>query len=371
MDIGEGRSYVFRDDMVLPTQAYVDAVLARMEEYTLAGATSVQLMVEQRVPIDHLTGETDASGTADAVIVVLWADGTALVDVGDLKFGRGVEVSAIENKQLQLYALGTIKMLDAVTEFDRVRMTIYQPRVSDKPSDWEITLDELMAFGETVKIAAALSLQVYDFEQAELTPHLRPSVDACRWCKRKADCPAIDRAVLDATGAEDFTDFPDDAADALQLSLDYQSDLLSQKMAACDLIETWIKAVRAEVERCLLQGAPVPGYKLVLGRQGARAWSDKESAETYLKSKVRLKVEEMYLTTMISPTQAEKLVAAKAKGDRGIGPDQWTALQSFIGRSPAGKSVAPMSDKRPAIVVGDGADDFEIDGGAIPEENFA
>jgi len=359
-----GRSYEFREDMVVPTQAYVEAVLARMAEYTLAGATSVQLMVEQRVPIGHITGEEDASGTADAVIVVMWPDGTALLDVGDLKFGRGVQVSAYYNKQLMLYALGTIKMLEPVTDFTRVRMTVYQPRVNDKPSDFELPIAELLAFADEVKVAAQVALKVYGLGRAELRPYLVASTDACRFCKAKQDCPALDAVVTNHVASfESMADIdPADGKAHDAITLQATTDdaaALAAKMRACNLIEDWIKAIRSEVERRLLNGDPIPGYKLVQGRQGARAWADKAAAEDYMKGKVRLQVDEMYHKTLISPTEAEKLVAAKAKGERGIGPAQWTVLQNMITRSPGGKSVAPDTDKRPAIVVGAEAEAFD------------
>ena len=82
-------------------------------------------------------------------------------------------------------------------------------------------------------------------------------------------------------------------------------------LAAClgkvDLIEDWCKAVRAEVENRLASGQEVPGYKLVAGKRGNRAWGDPVAVEDLLKNRFRLKTEEMYDFKLISPTSAEKL----------------------------------------------------------------
>lgn len=46
----------------------------------------------------------------------------------DYKHGKGVEVSAVENPQMMLYALGALELFDGIYDIDTVRMTIFQPR---------------------------------------------------------------------------------------------------------------------------------------------------------------------------------------------------------------------------------------------------
>lgn len=123
---------------------------------------------------------------------------------------------------------------------------------------------------------------------------------------------------------------------------------------AIDLVEGWAKAVRAELERRMLAGGEVPGFKLVKGREGIRKFIDPAEAEKVMKS-MRLKQDVMYDWTLISPTTAEKLFA-----DGIIGKKQWPKLQLLITRSEAGLSVAPAADKRPAVVLTLVADDFEV-----------
>lgn len=135
---------------------------------------------------------------------------------------------------------------------------------------------------------------------------------------------------------------------------DEQLGLLGE---AIDLVEGWAKAVRAELERRMLAGGEVPGFKLVKGREGIRKFADPAQAETVMKS-MRLKQDVMYDWTLISPTTAEKLHA-----DGIIGKKQWPKLQALITRSEAGLSVAPAADKRPAVAITPVADDFE----ALPD----
>lgn len=129
-------------------------------------------------------------------------------------------------------------------------------------------------------------------------------------------------------------------------------DHLAICMDSVDLVEGWCKAVRAETERRMLGGTPVPGWKLVTGKAGARSWSDEEEAKKVLKS-MRLRDDVMYDWSVISPTTAEKLHAAGT-----IGKKQWDKLQQHICRSSGKPSVAPAADKRPALVIGKVEDEF-------------
>lgn len=133
---------------------------------------------------------------------------------------------------------------------------------------------------------------------------------------------------------------------------------LAMCMDAVGMVEGWCKGVRAEVERRALAGEQVPGYKLVTGKAGNRQWKDPAEAEAMLK-KMRLKKEEMYDFSLISPTTAEKLTKAQT-----IGEKQWEKLQSVIYRADGKPSVAPVTDPRPALEVTPVEDDFD----ALPDE---
>jgi hypothetical protein len=340
IEVGPHRTYEFREDMAEPTQEYVDKIAEFRAQH--------ELHVEVELPIDHITGEQDASGTGDAIIIT---EDQTEIQVHDLKFGMGVAVSAEENPQLKLYALGALRKFDVLGEFQRVRMVIHQPRLGSV-SEWDCTVEELLAWAEShAKPRAFHARQTMTEKPGAIIHHLKPADDTCRFCKAKATCPALATFVRKAIDVDDFDVLTDpEVADSTPLGTDYDVEELAAKMKACDLIEVWIKAIRAEVERNLLAGTPVPGFKLVEGRMGNRAWSDKDQAEALLKS-FRLKQEEMYDFRLISPTSAEKVLKDS--------PKRWKKAEALITRAPGAKSVAPESDKRPAIVVKPAIDDFD------------
>ncbi len=333
-DLIQGPWFEVDADMANHVGTYVQAV----RKYAEGGA----LFIEQRLPITTWTGEPDAAGTSDAV--VLTADGELIVV--DLKYGMGELVSPERNKQLMIYALAAYEEFSLVGDIKSVRLVIHQPRVHHAPQEWPVSVTELQAFGDEVRAAAKAALACYN-EGHEI---LAPSDSACRWCKAKHKCPALDKLVTETVGAQfdDLTKTEVSPETALSIQLrGGDAEILAKKMAACDLIEKWIKAVRGKVEAELFAGNEVPGYKLVMGKKGARQWSDLEAAEQTLKS-MRLKVEEMYNMSVRTPTQIEKVF-----GPSGSAPSvkRWNKLQGLITQTDGKPSVAPASDKRAVYTV--------------------
>lgn len=308
------------EDMADAVNAYADAV--RRE------SAGKMLSVEQSLPIDHLTGEANAHGTADAVAV-----GEDAIDVHDLKYGMGLRVYAENNSQMLAYASAAMRQHDLVSDFKTVRLFIHQPRL-DHVDVWECTPEDIRKFELEAQTAAGKYLEA--LKAADLNPFLKPGTKQCHFCKAKAVCPALAKHVQEEVG-KDFAELNTLASAPSVEGLN--AELLAQKLVATDVIESWIKAVRGECERQMLAGKTLPGFKLVEGRRGARAWKDDEAAEALLKS-FRLKKDQMYDYKLITPTSAEKVLKEK--------PKHWGRLLEVI-TQPKGKvSVAPESDKRPA-----------------------
>lgn len=316
----EGELFTVDQEMVDIVDAYVTDVRA----FTMTH----QLHVEVAVPIDHITGEPGATGTADAVL--LTDDGRDLIVV-DLKTGRGVEVEAEGNLQLAMYALGAMANLGARPR--TITLAISQPRIVRALSTWQTSIAELLAIGQALSAAASR------YGTGDATP----SESACRWCAKKATCSALARRVQEQVGA-DFTDLTTEGAaqDAKVAELVAQVDI-AQALTALDLIEDWCAAVRAEAERRLHQGVPVPGFKLVAGKRGARAWSDAAIAERTLLVDLKVPEREAFDRKLISPATAEKVL----KGRKA----EWAVLQALITQNEGRPTVAPVSDRRPAIEV--------------------
>lgn len=343
----DGNEFPVDQDMASYVQIYIDNV----REYALGN----ELMIEQRVEFSHVVNVPESFGTSDAVI--LTSDGEEL-QVHDLKYGRGVKVDAEENPQLMLYALGALNEFGMIGDFKRVRMVIHQPRLNHL-SEWDCTIEDLEAFAKRASERAYHSIKVMSELPEAIRHHLTPGEKQCRFCKAKAVCPKLEQQVLN-TVADDFVDFEKEIQPQIAASIERIENSDNAHLAEClgavDLIESWCKAVRAKVEAELFSGRPVPGYKLVEGKRGNRKWGDATEAENTMKA-MRLKLEEMYDFTLISPTTAEKLHKAGA-----IGPRQWPKVQALITQSEGKPSVAPASDKREALVVGSTEDEFELIG---------
>jgi len=319
------------------TQDILDAIMLYVDEARQAIGDN-PFLVEQRVPIGHLTGEAEAEGTAD--LIILRRDE---VEIRDLKFGRGVEVDADDNPQLVMYALGVLEKLgEAIGDVERVRCTIHQPRLAG-PKETVYTMAQMAEWAEKLKAAAATvsrasnlygRLVIAEWEAEFLTP----TNEGCKFCPAKAICPALREETLRTVGA-DFDD--------LTVTASTPVDTLAEDLQRVERVEAWCKAIRAEVERRLIAGTPVPGYKLVAGRRSPKRWIDEHEAAQALEALVGA---DAWERSLISPTKAVKLVGKGENADT-IGN---------LTTSNAGKpSVAPESDKRPAITVAVSADEFD------------
>ena len=297
------------------------------------------LDVEQRFDISEITGESEAEGTSDAVIV----RGTEL-QVHDLKYGRK-EVRAIENKQLILYAFAALLYYRAMYEIDSILLVIHQPRVNSEPDVWQITVDELVERIESIKIAAEVSRSLLSVEQiAEIELYLTPGEHCSRnYCKAQAFCPAL------ATLAEEFNRTDIESLESIEL--------LSEHAKKAPIVSGWIDAVNALLEKRILEeGVEVPGFKAVQGKMGNRDWRDVKEVEQVLTQSMKLKHEVVYDRKVKSPTALEKHFKA---GD--IGPKQWPKIVEMITRAEGNLKVAPEDDPRPAILVkGDHLADFDV-----------
>jgi hypothetical protein len=350
-------SWPVTQEMAGHIQGYVD--------FVRKAAEGKDLYVEQRVHFGPAIDLPGAFGTLDAGVIA--RNGSKRHKI-DLKYGYG-EVSAEENSQMMLYDAGLEVDFDLLYDFDNLEelvQTIYQPRI-DNISSWSYTRDVQEAFLEKARAAikrseearALIHVPNLQFETLEewAKEYLNPTEKGCKWCKRKADCPALAEAVMTSfveANADDFEDL--DSAQVLALPVADFNAQLDQAIAkvptlpfdtvvklfgAVRKFEDWLSAIESRVLTGLLNGETHPDYKLVQGKQGNRKWASEEEAEKTMKS-MRLKLDEMYDRTVISPTSAEKLLKER--------PRLWTKLQPLITRSEGKITVAPITDKRPAYI---------------------
>jgi hypothetical protein len=349
------------------TQEMLDAVSVALAFIRNVHAMKGGLLeIEQRVPIDHLTGETDASGTSDVTLI-----GEDWIHVFDSKYGRG-KVTAYEvvepahldilsnepvpekvrpNLQMACYASGSMRKFAMLGDFKHVTMTIVQPFIQHV-SEYTCTIDELR---ETEDFLRAKAIET------RTNPVFAPSEDACHFCRANGNCAAQDKFLLEQA----VIGF-DDVATAKPKHV---SDLqLGDKYALVGMISDWIKAVSERVYGNLREGLPVTrsdglSYKLVAGKKGNREWQDEEVALATLK-KMRLKDEELFTRKLKTPTQLDYLGKAPKvkKGQPPIppvlGPTQWNRVLSLVTQSEGKPTIALSTDPRPAVAAAtDGFDD--------------
>lgn len=298
-------------EMIEAVNRYVDICEEKVNE-ARARSSDAEAMVEARLDFSRWVPE--GFGTGDMVIV---ADG--ILEVIDLKYGKGVPVSAVENTQMRLYALGAYDVNEFLYDIKTVRMTIVQPRLDSVSTD-EMSLEELLDWGEDIKPIAQRAWE----GEGECTP-----CDYCNFCKARHTCRALADTCLDT--------FYKNGGKLNQLLTDREvSDILGMK----DLITKWIKGVYDfAYEKALSGEKQWPGYKLVEGTSRRTITDPEAAAKTLLDN--GYKEEEIF-----KPRELEGITnLQKVLGKKGVAE----YLESYIDK-PGGKpTLVPESDKRPAI----------------------
>lgn len=325
---------VVTDDFAAAVQISVNVVRERIAMWEKLGYT-VRLEVEQRVPIGHLTEEEDAEGTSDVVLIAT-LDDDVQIEVLDLKFGKGIVVSAFENRQMRLYGLGAIKKFNL--QPSNIGLLITQPRIDEQPSEWQTSPADLDEFAFEVEVAASKAREYFDIPIAQIKPEeFNPGEKQCRFCRAKAKCHGLATFTEKAIGSKfDLLGQEDVSTYVSPLTYDDLGDLFPK----LDTIELWVKSVRVAVEGLLQAGEKVPNVKLVKSRKGHRKYTDDLQVEALLK-KLRLKVHEMYDFKLVSPTQLEKTLKNS--------PRKWKKITEMIIQPPANDIVVLESDPRPAV----------------------
>lgn len=282
------------------------------------------LLVEQRLSIETITGEADAYGTADAVLV-----GEDELIVCDLKYGMGVKVDAVKNPQIGIYAGAAFEQFGGVFgDIKRIRAVVVQPRI-DHVSEWALTAEELLSFLDQIRACAATARAQLSVGDEGLS--LCPGKAQCQFCDAASRCRAYADLVSKTTGV----DLPKAALPLMN------NEELALALPKVDAIEQWCNRVREDAFQQLLAGNAIPGFKLVSGREGRRLWADERVVEEVLK-RMKVPAADRYTKKLISPTQAKKLIKQQVITER-----QWERLENHITRSEPKPCIVPESDPRP------------------------
>lgn len=322
------------DDFVSQVSKYVNycaPIMAAAEVVEIESRVSLTRILHPGFELNGVKLET--FGTADFVALLRhnrhreYIEPVYTLVVGDLKTGRH-KVTAAENKQMMLYALGLLRKYRLSYDIRAVKLFIFQPYAGGA-DEWDTTPTALEHFAKFARKQALKALDAYQRGKKGLTPaDFRPSNDACQWCRFSEKCNAKVKAAsneLEADLSDDIEMTPE------QLKAEWDKlPLMRQHIADME------KAMYAH----LMAGKPMEGLKLVEGRPGNRVWSDVRSVEQFIEMHGGVK-EIMYKQSLLSPTEAEKAL----KGDWS---EVYAEMQPLITRKPGQPSIAAADDKRPA-----------------------
>lgn len=345
------RGHTVNKELAGDVQTVADNVRERIRAYELRGCT-VTIELEQDVPIDHITGEAHATGRSDVVLLVAWDDGRASADVIDAKFGYQ-EVDPEENPQALMYGSGTLQKFGLVEDFSEVNLVIEQPLRSSASLEWSTTPDFINAWVSAYAAPAAkkaLMVHALRNERALKEEDFAPGEKQCMFCKAKAVCPAL-LAKVEQTVGTSFEHIGEmEPAITPPEIKEVTVDKLGEIFPSLELIEDWVKAVRARIELEVFAGRKVPGVKVVAGKRGNRAWSSDEEAEAMMK-KFKMKVDQMYAFKLLGP----KPILEALKNQ----PRRLKQIESLVIQPDGKPHVVHESDKRPAIEIKPIEDGFE------------
>lgn len=352
-------------DFAEPVQKFVDEVRRRMEPGDI-------LLVEQRVHYGDLVGVPNQSGSADIQIIHV---ARKELEVIDAKFGRGVQVVAEGNEQARLYGAASLDALELAYDIDTVRNTIHQPDSGDgQPTEEMLTVDELKTWvREVARPGCLAAYDIYERVHLEIANNggepvqlgeLNPGEKQCRFCRAKPYCPALTAQVIETVGGAfidlDAVEKPGQALSAGMLTKNETHALSNEQLAVrlrlVPLIQGWCNDVLALGDARLLAGQVVPGFKVVQGKRGNRAWTDEAAVIKVLQRNFG-KAEAVKPEEPISPAQAEKTVK-RLKATKQDFERVWKTLSKYITQSDGKPAVVPEDDPRPAFVLPNVAEAF-------------
>lgn len=291
-------------------ESYTDTYVDFIKEKALSFPSNPYIEIEKRV--DFSRWVDGGFGTCDCVLI----HGSTL-SIIDLKYGKGVPVSAEQNEQLILYALGAYDAFNLIYNLDKIELNIVQPRINNF-STWEISLTELLLWGDYFKVQAEKALG----GNGELVP----SAKACKFCKARDICTA--RAENNLSLESEIKLKPNEIP----------KDKLYEYISRGEDIAKWVADLKAYALDMCLKGEDVKGLKAVAGRT-SRSWTNQDEAINKL---IEGGIDEAIIY--------DKVPLTLAKLEKALGKQQFTTLVGDMVVTSEGKPTLVFeNDKRPAI----------------------
>ena len=287
-------------------EEYVDEYVEMVIEKLVSSGG--QLIIESRLDFSDYVPK--GFGRGDAIIL-----GDNTIEVCDLKYGRNVPVSAVDNPQLRLYGLGALSEYGAFMDAETVTMTICQPRNGGISSE-TLTVKELTDWGNTIRAIAETAFKGEGSTCAG---------EWCRFCKARVRCRALADYNLEL---EKFT-----STDLLT------DDEMAEVLERAEKLKTWVNKITEYAYDEAVNGRHWKGFKLVEGRSFRRYISESDVIKT-------LKEEGFKEDDFLKPRELQTITGL----EKLLGKKKFSELLGDFIDKPAGKPVlVPESDKRPAI----------------------
>ncbi|EHL08784.1 hypothetical protein HMPREF0322_00426 [Desulfitobacterium hafniense DP7] len=299
---------LYEADMDRNTDLYLEYVQSVVHGFE----TKPYITIERKVDFSNYV--PGGFGTSDCIVI-----GAKILHVIDYKNGQGHPVSAEDNAQMKLYALGALNAYSLLYDIETVCMSIVQPKVWDEPSFWEMSKTDLLAWGESIKpIAERASKGEGEYVVGE----------HCGFCRAKDTC----RARVDQYFG---------AAKIAPLKPPLISwEEVGEVLKKAEGIVGWYNSLKESALARVLAGGEVSGWKAVEGR-GSRQYADTDKAFEHLKASG---IDEaiLYVREPLTPPALEKE----------LGKKQYKELLEVPGhviKKPGAPALAPENDKRPAL----------------------
>ena len=293
------------------------------------------IFVEKRFDLSWII--PDQFGTSDCTI---YNSEAKKLHVIDYKHGVGVIVDPEWNSQAMMYALGALhfiwacqtevtkRAISVLQMVETVEIVIVQPRgfnADEVVRTWEISAADLIYWGvHVLKAAYAATLQ----ENAPLRVGSH-----CRFCPALAVCPEQARNAL-ALAQTEFSN------PVLPAPHELTPDQIVKIMNVADVISSWADEVRAYAQKQMELGVQLPGWKLV-AKKSNRGWRDELEAAAVLE---KIFGENAYEKKLLSVAKAEDALGLRMKK-----ADAKKQLEPLWEKPDAGLTIAPVTDKRPAL----------------------
>lgn len=306
---------LYQDEMMRHTDTYLEYVQGISHSFS----SPPYVAVEKR--LDFSKYVPDGFGTGDCIII-----GGNTMWVIDLKYGKGVPVSAERNPQMMLYALGAYEAYSFLYPIETVKMAIVQPRL-DSISEFELPINDLLAWGESIR---PIAQKAWKGEGEYI------SGDHCQFCRAKALCRA--RAEFNLSLEEYHGMKPPLIS----------NEEVGQILTKARHLAQWVKDLEEYALAECLAGNEIPGWKAVEGRS-VRQFTDWEKAFQVL-TENGIDEALLYERKPITLAATEKLLGKKRFEE---------LLKDYVERPPGKPTLVPETDKREAITRPSAQDDFQ------------